>query len=253
MMRIPDIKKVRRYFCKHQGEEKKIADATAKLLSEIDKRKNGTTIGKHVKHDYLKMLKKAKFPAKSSDEDKVLMQIASLYDNTGNWAHPQMQVNVVPPPTRLSIACAAVAARYNENSIWDHYGTSAAVSEVKAVGMLGDLIGFSKSKVGGVFTFGGTGCNLYAARIGIEKADPDAKSTGIRDRVKMFCSELAHYSIKSSAIWTGLGMDNVVSIGSKDDNTMDVGLLEKEMKEAARSGCRLGTIYATMGTTDAFG
>ena len=75
--------------------------------------------------------------------------------------------------------------------------------------MLADLIGFDKTKAGGIFTFGGTGCNLYAARIGIEKADPDAKYTGIRDRIHFFCSDVSHYSIKSAAIWTGVGLDNI--------------------------------------------
>jgi len=188
-----------------------------------------------------------------SSEDDVIESVVKLYDGVGLWGHPQIQVNVVPPPTAISIAAAALAARYNENSIWDRYGMSAAQSEVIAIGMLADLIGFDKTKAGGIFTFGGTGCNLYAARIGIEKSDPDAKHTGIRDRIHFFCSDVSHYSIKSSAIWTGVGLNNIKIIPSDDDNSMDVAELKTAMDETVSSGARIGTIFATMGTTDAFG
>ena len=94
-----------------------------------------------------------------SSEQEVLSALVGLYDGVGLWAHPQVQSNVIPPPTTLSIVAAALGARFNENSIWDHYGMSAAKSEVMAIAMLADLIGFDKTKAGGIFTFGGTGCN----------------------------------------------------------------------------------------------
>ena len=203
--------------------------------------------------DYKELMNRIFFPKCISSEDEVIEQIAELYEGVGLWGHPQMQANVIPSPTTLSIAAATLAARYNENAIWDHYGMSASQSEVMAIGMMADLIGFDKSKVGGTFTFGGTGCNLYAARIGIEKADPDAKHTGIRDRIHFYASDISHYSIKSAAIWTGVGLNNMKIIPSDDYNVMDISALEKAMKETIEKGSRIGTIFATMGTTDAFG
>ena len=210
-------------------------------------------VGKNKTINYEELLQQTSFPKHMRSEDEVIEYVTELYNGVGLWGHPQAQVNVIPPPTTISIVIAALAARYNENAIWDHYGVSASQSEVMAIGMLADLIGFNKTRTGGIFTFGGTGCNLYAARIGIEKVDPGAKYTGIRDRIHFFCSDISHYSIKSSAIWTGIGLNNIKIIPSDDDNVMDVAQLETAMEETIENGARIGTIFATMGTTDAFG
>jgi hypothetical protein len=37
------------------------------------------------------------------------------------WAHPNAQVNVIPPPTIPSILAAMVSAIYNPNIVWDEY------------------------------------------------------------------------------------------------------------------------------------
>src|SRR5262249_17777554 len=47
--------------------------------------------------------------------------------------------------------------------------------------------------------------------------------------------------------------NNLKSIPSDDDNVMDLGALEQALQDTIRSGARIGTIFATMGTTDAFG
>ena len=64
---------------------------------------------------------------------------------------------------------------------------------------------------------------------------------------------MSHYSIKSSAIWTGVGLDNIKVVSASEDNTMLLNNLEKEINKTIESGARVGIIFATMGTTDAFG
>lgn len=250
---MESIGRIRSLFSRPQGEEEKIIRLFERCLANLDRRKKGCMIGSKQAVDYDALFRQAVFPARLGVEEEVADFLCRLYEGVNLWSDPQMQVNVVPPPTNISIVAGALAARFNENSIWDHYGLSAARSEVLAIGMLADLIGFDKERAGGIFTFGGTGCNLYATRIGIEKADPDAKHTGIRDRIHVYCSDLSHYSIKSAAIWTGIGLDNVRIIPSTDDNAMDIGALEAAMEESVAAGARIGTIFATMGTTDAFG
>jgi L-2,4-diaminobutyrate decarboxylase len=247
------IETIRAMFPRPQGDEEAILDVVGTLLYAIDAKKHGAVIGTKPTVNYDELLRQATFPAHLGTTADVCKQITALYDGVDLWSHPQMQVNVVPPPTTLSIAMATLAARYNENAIWDHYGMSAAQSEVLAIGMLADLIGLPKASVGGIFTFGGTACNLYAARVGIEKADPDAKHTGIRDRIHFYASDIAHYSIQSAAIWTGIGLDNIKVIPSDEDNVIDIEALEAAMRQTIADGARIGTIFATMGTTDAFG
>jgi len=247
------IDRIRELFVTAQGQEEKITSLLGAILGQLDQRKQGTQIGTHQPVDYESLFSQTRFPDELGDEHLVLAELAALYEGVSLWNHPLAQSNVVPPATTLSIVAAALAARYNENAIWDHYGMSASRSEVMAIAMLADLIGYDKATAGGVFTFGGTGCNLYAARIGIEKADPDAKYTGIRDRIHFFCSDVSHYSIRSCAIWTGIGLDNIRVIPSDDDNAMLIEALAAEIDRSVAVGAKVGTLFATMGTTDAFG
>ena len=246
------IEEIRSFFPRSANEEDKVILLIKSLLEEIDSNKNGTLIGRKRKVDYEELMQSSSFPAHIGSESDAVKKMIELHEGTWIWNHPQVQANVVPPATTVSIASDTLSARYNENSISDHYGISAALSEIIAVGMLCDLIGYDISKGGGIFTFGGTGGNLYAGRIGIEKADPDAKYRGIRDPIHFFCSDVSHYSIKTVALWTGVGLDNVKTIPSYD-NVMDIQALKKEIEESIRTGARIGTIFATMGTTDAFG
>lgn len=247
------IQTIRKLFIASGEHASQLTELLKSALDELKQQHNGTIVGQKQETDYQALFRRSSFPLQISEESKALKDILHLYQGVGLWGHPQMQSNVIPQPTRLSIVTEALTACYNENSIWDHYGMSAARSEVMAIGMLADLIGFDKTLSGGIFTFGGTGCNLYASRIGIEKVDPDAKYTGIRDRIVFFCSDVSHYSIKSSAIWTGVGLNNICVIPTNDDNTMRVDLLEEALIKTIASGARVGCIFATMGTTDAFG
>lgn len=250
---MKNIKKIRKFFIKSSGDEEKIINLLEKVLTDLDKRKNGIYIGKKTPINYDSIIKKSKFPTKISSEKEVIKFIEDFYEGVLLWSSPEVQMNVVPSPTALSIVMAALAARFNENSIWDHYGASAGRSEVAAVSMLADLIGYDKTQSGGIFTFGGTGCNLYAAKLGIEKASPDTKLKGIKESIHFFCSDVSHYSIKSAAMWTGVGMNNIRIIKSDDNNMMIPEELEKEIKKSIEEGAKIGTIFATMGTTDAFG
>lgn len=244
---------VKSCFPDKSNASEKITSLIKTLFGKIEEKTDGSFIRTGDDPEYEKIIEESFFPLKMSCEEEVIERIAGLYEGVGLWSSPRMQLNVIPPPTSLSIAVAALVARYNENAIWDQYGPSAARSEIMAVAMLADLVGYDKKEAGGIFTFGGTGCNLYAARIGIEKALPDSKYKGLTSPVHVFCSDIAHYSIKSSAIWTGIGLDSIRIIPSGDDNVMDVKALEESMNESLENGAKIGTVFATMGTTDAFG
>jgi L-2,4-diaminobutyrate decarboxylase len=247
------IDRVRELFPHDTEEDQDLSALIARTFERLNARTKGTMIGGREAADYAQIVRSAQFPESMQDLEQVLAELVSLYDGTINRIHPLTQENVLPPPTKLSIVAGALAEKYNENSIWDFYGPGAAIAEVKAAAMMADLIGYDKTKSGGIFTFGGTGCNLYGARIGIEKADPNAKETGIRDRIVFFCSDTAHYSIRSCAIWTGVGTDNLVVVPTDDNNSMIPGELEAAIRGELAKGHRIGTLFCTMGTTDAFG
>ena len=170
------------------------------------------------------------------------------------WAHPNAQVNVIPPTSIPSILAFMVAAMYNPNIIWDEYAARFAEAEIQAVAMLADLIGDDPGRAGGVFTFSGTGTILYGGKLALEKLSGGrTMREGIREDVKIVSSAASHYSRLDVAGWLGLGTDNLVTIPTTRDNEMSLPDLEDYLRQALARKEKVAAIIATMGTTDAFG
>src|SRR6185295_9474520 len=94
---------------------------------------------------------------------------------------------------------------------------------------------------------------LYGAKIGLEKAVPGARRSGLRQPAVLVCSDRAHYACLTVANWLGIGEENVVSVPTTDDNQIKLDELEIRLRDVVTSGRRIACIVATMGTTDAFG
>lgn len=195
-----------------------------------------------------------RFPEGMSSVEKVTELLVDYCQGMTIWAHPNAQVNVVPPPTIPSITAAIVGAIYNPNIISDEYSARFAEAEIQVVAMLSDLIGYNPQQSGGFFTFGGTATILYGCKLGIEKLfHGQTMIEGIREDVKIVASELAHYSRLNAAGWLGLGTKNLVTIPTTRNNEMSLIALEAYLRRAFEAGEKVAVILATMGTTDAFG
>ncbi len=167
--------------------------------------------------------------------------------------HPQTQINVGPSPTIPSIIGGLLPSIYNPNLVSDESSRQVATAEVEAVSMTADLLGYDAEQAGGVFTFGGTGTLLYAAKIGLEKAFPGTRKKGISTPGVIVCSDQSHYACLTIANWLGLGEENVIRVATSKDNEIKLDEFEARLREVIESGRRIACLIATMGTTDAFG
>ena len=70
-------------------------------------------------------------------------------------------------------------AIYNPNLVSDDTSCGLMLTEAAVTAMASRLVGYDAAQAGGVFTFGGTGTVLYGAKLGIEKAFPDAMDHGV--------------------------------------------------------------------------
>jgi L-2,4-diaminobutyrate decarboxylase len=170
-----------------------------------------------------------------------------------NWGHPKVQKNIIPPATIASIVGQMFGSITNANLISDELSHRVAEAELEAISMCAKLIGYDQGQAGGFFTFGGTGTNLYAVKLGAEKALPGSFKEGIRQDAKVLCSDVAHYSNLTALGWLGLGTRNLVAVPSDRDNQMNLKALENEAHKLLQNGEKIACIIATMGTTDAFG
>lgn len=185
--------------------------------------------------------------------EQVVEQLVNHLQGMFIWGHPQSQINVIPNPTIAGVIGVLLASTYNPNLCSDESGRGFSAAEVKVCAMAADLTGFDPSLSGGVFTFGGTGTLLYAVKVGIEKACPGTLHKGLKNDVVVLGSEHGHYSIRNVAGWLGIGQDQVISIRTHENNSMDLAALGAAAREALGSGKKLAAIVATMGSTDSFG
>lgn len=167
--------------------------------------------------------------------------------------HPQSQMNVIPPPTMVSVLGGVLPSLLNANLASEESAGLLAQVELEVVSMLADLVRYEPSAARGIFTFGGAGTLLYAVKIGIEKTLPGSSRTGLKELPVIVCSERAHHACKTAAAWLGLGEDNVIEIPAGPDYSMRTCLLESICRDLLRQGRKIAAIIATVGTTDAFG
>ncbi|CAG0949487.1 partial L-2,4-diaminobutyrate decarboxylase, partial [Anaerolineae bacterium] len=197
---------------------------------------------------------KAGFPDEMGSIEATTAFIADYCEGMTVWSHPNAQANVIPPPTISSITAFVAAAIYNPNVIWDEYSARFAEAEVRAIAMLSDLVGYDASRSGGLFTFGGTGTILYGCKLGLERLyNGDVMQNGLREDVKIICSDVSHYSHLNVAGWLGVGTRNIIAIPATSENEMCLIALEKYLRGCFGRGEKVAVIIATLGTTDAFG
>lgn len=224
-----------------------------RALDQVDALKSQTPIlGTPLEPDY------ARARASHVDEqgrvlEAVIPELVSYLQGMFIWGHPQSQINVVPNPTIASVIGVLLPLLYNPNLCSDESGRRFAEAEVRATSMLAELVGYDAKTSGGVFTFGGTGTLLYGIKVGLEKAAPGSGRKGLKDDAVVLVSSQGHYSCLTVANWLGIGQDNVISVPSHWNNSIQLEALEAAARQALSAGKKIAAFVATMGTTDAFG
>lgn len=195
----------------------------------------------------------ARLGAEMTSVEDVTTRLVEYLRGMTIFGHPASQQNVTPAPTIPSLVGVLLASLCNPNLGWEEYSRRVALAEVETVAMTADLLGYDPATAGGVFTFGGTGTTLYAAKLGLEKAIPGAMHDGVREDAVIFASDVAHYCKITIAGWLGLGAKNVRSIVSHADSSIDLKALEAEARATLKTGQKIACFIATLGSTDAFG
>ena len=211
-------------------------------------------IGDRVPLDYQGARKSARLLEQGIDSAEATAELVGRCQGLINPTHPCTQRQVVPPVTFSSVVAGALSSLYNATISWDEYSQRIALAEVEVVAMLAELIGYDPNECRGLSTFGGVGTNLYGAKVGLEKAVPNAMRKGITlgQRVVIIASEASHFGCMNISSWLGIGSDNLVLIPCDDRGKMLTKVLDKRLRELVQGGVKIATILATIGTTNVF-
>ncbi|UVO10378.1 aspartate aminotransferase family protein [Pectobacterium polonicum] len=171
--------------------------------------------------------------------------------------HPQCVAHLHCPSLVVSQAAEVLINATNQSmDSWDQ-SPSATIIEMKLIEWLRTQVGYQSGDAG-VFTSGGTQSNLmglmlardaFFARQG-HSIQQDGLVGNLK-KIKVFCSENAHFSVQKNMALLGLGYQCVTLVKTDRFARMDLNDLAEKVALAKANGEQILAIVATAGTTDA--
>lgn len=200
------------------------------------------------------VIETAEVPARIvSDPEAYLRRLPFFIQGAVRGGHPFMVKNIIPTASLPALAAYYAVSSLMANGVTGEDAAQILMAEPACASALSKLAGFDHTRSGGVFTFGGTGTNLYAIKIGLSKALPGHHMTGVREDAVVIESAPSHYSHRTAADWLGIGQNNLERVSSNRDQTTNLEELEEKMRSVIESGRKIACIVAVGGTTSNMG
>jgi L-2,4-diaminobutyrate decarboxylase len=158
--------------------------------------------------------------------------------------HPRYLAHLNCPVVLPALVGEAVLSAVNSSlDTWDQ-SAGGTLIERKLIDWTTERIGLGPA-ADGVFTSGGTQSNLQALLLAREEAKTDDTA-----KLRVFASEVSHFSVRKSAKLLGLAPDAVVSVPVDREKRMQTVALARELQECREAGLVPMAVVATAGTTD---
>lgn len=161
------------------------------------------------------------------------------------------------PALLETIASEQIISTYNQSmDSWDQSPVATEI-EVEVLNHLCKLYGYNANS-SGIFTSGGSQSNQTAIILARDWycnniLHFDIKKYGLPEnfkKLKMYTSEISHFSMEKSAHILGLGYEAVRKVPVTETKKMDINALKKMVSEDIECGNLPFLIVATVGTTD---
>lgn len=158
--------------------------------------------------------------------------------------HPRYLAHLNCPVVIPAVLGEAVLSAVNSSlDTWDQ-SAGGTLIERRIIDWTTERIGLGPA-ADGVFTSGGTQSNLQALLLAREEAKGEDPA-----RMRIFASEVGHFSVQKAAKLLGLGQDAVVVIPTDRDKRMQTVALARELERCRRDDLSPMAVVATAGTTD---
>ncbi len=171
----------------------------------------------------------------------VSMMIDIFFNGIPNWRSAKLQYNICAPVNSIAQVILSLSQELNIHNISTDFAGDCLQAERIISEMMGSLIDLPKDKVRGLFSFGGTASNMYAMKLAINKAVPNAGNKGVPPNIYIMITESAHFSHKTVADWLGIGIDRLIIIGADSEGRSDIKDAEVKARKIIEGG---GTIAA---------
>jgi L-2,4-diaminobutyrate decarboxylase len=196
-------------------------------------------------------------PGEGISPEQATATLRTVVENSVAVNHPRTAAHLHCPPLLAALAAEVVISALNQSMDSFDQAPIATVVEQKMIRWLCAEVGLPAT-ANGTFTTGGTQSNylglLLARDTFIQKQwNCSVQKSGLpfeAKRLRILCSEVAHFTVEKSASQLGLGTDAVVQVEVHDHFRMNVAALRKSLADLRKQDLLPMVIVATAGTTD---
>ena len=162
------------------------------------------------------------------------------------------------PSLLETISSELIISTFNQSmDSWDQSPVATEI-EVETIRHLCKLYGYDQTTSDGVFTSGGSQSNQTALLLARDwycnkHLNYDVKKYGLDEktsRLRMYTSEISHFSMEKSCHIMGLGYKSVVKVPVDERKRMNISALRSLIEADLAAGNIPFLIVATVGTTD---
>ncbi|MFD7923834.1 pyridoxal phosphate-dependent decarboxylase family protein [Streptomyces sp. NPDC059740] len=189
--------------------------------------------------------------------DAALDELEEVYlQDAVYFHHPRYLAHLNCPVVVPAVLGEAVLSAVNSSlDTWDQ-SAGGTLIEQRLIAWTAERVGLGAA-ADGVFTSGGTQSNLQAmllardeACAGAQREQPGLTREEILPRLRIFTSEVSHFSIEKAATLLGLSPEAVVALPVDHDRRMRAGDLAERLEWCRRDGLLPMAVVGTAGTTD---
>lgn len=196
-------------------------------------------------------------PQTCSASKTVFRKLGTIIANSVVVTHPRTIAHLHCPPLLSALVAEVVISTLSQSMDSFDQAPIATVLEQQVICWLCRQSGLPET-ADGTFTTGGTQSNylgLLLARDAFLKSQWNwgAQKSGLPPearRLRILCSEAAHFTVEKSASQLGLGTDAVVRVETDEEFRMNPEALRKSLEALRAQGLLPFAIVATAGTTD---
>lgn len=192
-------------------------------------------------------------PQEPQPMESILNEVESkIFANSTFYLSPRFLGYINSGGNQASILAELLASAVNQIPALWHISPAASEVERRVIRWIAEFIGY-RSEAGGCLLSGGSAGNLVGLAVARKlKAPFDADSLGMRGGplLTVYASQEVHASVDKAMVILGMGRDQLRKIAVRDDFTIDLDLLEKQVSEDQTSGCLPICVVGIAGTTN---
>ena len=192
-------------------------------------------------------------PQKPQPMESILNEVESkIFANSTFYLSPRFLGYINSGGNQASILAELLASAVNQIPALWHFSPAASEVERRVIRWIAEFIGY-RSEAGGCLLSGGSAGNLVGLAVARKQKAPfDADSVGMRGGplLTVYASREVHASVDKAMVILGMGRDHLRKIAVRDDFTIDLEALKKQVREDRNEGYHPICVVGVAGTTN---